>query len=194
VSDPGLIVHQPTISGGNLRMINDITARKALHNAQIQARRQWLKDGARCDLAEYEDAGMAALTGCLARYDPHRGPPFTAYAQARLIGAIQDASQGYRIWQQCPRPGRSRPALPAHILRPHMHPEPDPLLRQWFLQQIPMLSACDGQMLRGILAGETLSEIAEAAGLPYNAIYQRYRHLLSTLRKSLLVHHPDRTG
>ena len=48
--------------------VDDTEARKALDIAYALAERQWHRDGYRCDVAEYQDAALTALTGCLERY------------------------------------------------------------------------------------------------------------------------------
>ena len=76
-------------------LLDDTEARKALRQVQIRAVQQWQRESYRCDLSEYEDAGIAALTGCLARFDPSRGITFTTYAAYRINGAVHNAAEAY---------------------------------------------------------------------------------------------------
>ena len=165
-------------------MLTDTEARHALRTVQFHARWQWHRDGQRCDLAEYEDAGMAAITGCLARFDPQRGVQFSTYAARRITGAIRDARHSYQAW----RTGTGTwKRLPPHAdaLRPHQDDPTDPALRVWFLKPVPTLSRCDGVLVQQLLAGEALQEIAAAEGVAYITVYKRYRHLLRTLQRPL---------
>jgi hypothetical protein len=166
--------------------IDETQARKALRHLQIRARWQWQRDGQRWDLAEYEDAGMAAITGCLARFDPRYGTQFQHYAAYRINGAVRDAPATYRAWRHGVKVGPWKQAPPnAKVLRPRQGAQPDPVLRSWLLRQVPALARCDGVLLRQVLAGTELQEIAEAEGVAYITVYKRYRHLLRTLKRQL---------
>jgi hypothetical protein len=163
----------------------DTHARKALRTVQILARQQWAHDGYRCDLAEYEDAGMAALAACLARFDPQRGVPFPTYVARRIAGAVRDAAQTYRAWHHGHKgPGASAPPR-AEVLRPLAGPQPDPVLRTRLLRTLPTLSRGAAALLRRLLAGEELGEVAAAEGVAYITVYMRYRALRQVLKARL---------
>jgi hypothetical protein len=167
-------------------VIEETQARKALRHGQIRARQQWQRDGARCDLAEYDDAGMAAIASCLARFDPSRGAQFQTYAEYRINGAVRDAPEEYQAWRHGVNVGPWKQAPPrAEMLRPLRGAQRDPVLRAWLLRQVPTLSRCDAALLQRLLAGEELRDIAEADGIAYITIYMRYRHLLTTLKTRL---------
>jgi len=166
-------------------MIDDTEARKALRHAQILARQQWRKDGERCDLSEYTDAGRAAIAGCLARFDPQRGVQFQTYAARRIAGAVRDAAQTYRAWRHGHKgPGASAPPR-AEVLRPLVGPQQDPVLRARLRRALPTLSRYDRDLLHRVLAGDELDEIAKAEGIAYITVYKRYRHLLKILKARL---------
>ena len=77
--------------------IDETQAAKALREVQRRSAHRWQQDGYHCNLSEYEDAGLTAIAGCLARYDPTRGVQFHTYAAARISGNIRDAAQTYRV-------------------------------------------------------------------------------------------------
>lgn len=68
--------------------------RKLMKTIRLQARRIWRRHGERVDLSDYEDAGYAALTACLARYNAHRGL-LSTYAEHRIVGAMLDVTKDY---------------------------------------------------------------------------------------------------
>jgi hypothetical protein len=137
-------------------------------------------------VAEYLDAGLAAIAGCLARFDPRRNVQFHTYAAYRINGAVRDADAHYQAWRHGVNGGPWKQAPPnADILRPLSGPQPDPVLRTRLLREVPTLSRCEGDLLQRLLAGEELTDIAEAAGVRYITIYMRYRHLLRTLKHRL---------
>jgi hypothetical protein len=162
-------------------MIDEIQARKALRTVQVEAHRQWLLDRKCADLAEYEDAAIAALTSCVARFDPERGVQLHTFAEPRIHGAVQDALAAYETW----RHGRYwRDEKPwAQALRPP--PEPEPAWHASLLRVMPALDGRDRTLLLQILAGEELVEVAGAEGMAYITVYKRYRHLVRTLRNQL---------
>jgi hypothetical protein len=157
---------------------------KALRHCLAQSRQQWRHDGQACDLAEYEDAGMAALTGCLQRYDPSSGAAFSTYAYARMRGAIHDAPETYAAWHTGKYWRGRKPH--ADLLRPTSHDTGDVLLQRWFVRQMPTIPRLQRALLGQLLQGESLLDIAEADGVGYNTIYARYRGLLATLKARLL--------
>ena len=167
----------PTIS------IDDTQAAKALRSVQVLARQQWAYDRQAYALEEYEDAGMAAIAGCVARYDPQHGVQFDTYTSQRIRGAMHDTAITYERWHQGRSWRKTKPRV--ELLRPPGGPQPDPVLRVRLLREVSTLSPCDGALLVRLLAGEELSEIAETEGRAYITIYMRYRHLLRTLRQRL---------
>ena len=167
----------PTIS------IDDTQAAKALRSVQVLARQQWAYDRQAYALEEYEDAGMAAIASCLARYDPQRGIQFDTYANYRIRGAMHDTAITYERWHQGRSWRKTKPRV--ELLRPPGGPQPDPVLRVRLLREVSMLSPCDGALLVRLLAGEELDGIAETDGMLYITVYKRYRHLLRTLRQRL---------
>jgi hypothetical protein len=167
-------------------IIDETQVTMALRQVKVRAVQQWMKDGKRCDLTEYEEAGLAALAGCLARFDPSRNVQFHTYAAHRTHGAVQDADSRYQAWRHGVNMGRWKQAPPnADVLRPMAGPQPDPVLRTRLLREVPTLSRCEGDLLVRLLAGEELVDIAEAEGLMYITAYMRYRHLLKILRQRL---------
>ena len=133
-------------------LLDDTEARKALRQVQIRAVQQWQRESYRCDLSEYEDAGIAALTGCLARFDPSRGITFTTYAAYRINGVVHDAAEAYQSWRHGVNIGAWKQAPPnADVLRPLTGAQPDPVLRARLLRELPTLSRCDAQLLMRLL-------------------------------------------
>jgi hypothetical protein len=166
--------------------IEDHQLRKALRHLQIWSHQQWQRDGYRCDLSEYEEAGLTAIAGCLARFDPTRGIQFHTYATYRIHGAVRDAAEHYQAWRHGVNTCRWKQAPPnADILRPLSGPQPEPVLRTRLLREVSTLSRCDRVLLLRLLAGEELVDIAEAEGVAYITVYKRYRHLLTTLKWQL---------
>jgi hypothetical protein len=117
--------------------IPDTDAAKIVRSVWVHARQQWHLNSQWCDLAEYEDAAMAALAGCLARYDPTRGVTFHVYARYHVKGAVQDAQQ----------------------LHPAQDAAHDPLLRTWFLRQVATRPPKHATLLQQLLQGTDLPEI-----------------------------------
>ena len=167
-------------------MIDETQATRALRELQIQARQQWVKDGQRCDLSEYIDAGMAAIAGCLARFDPHRGVPFDIYAAYRIRGEVRRAATHYRTWQHG-RPSRWQAAPPrAEVVRPlRTSAEGDAVLRCRLRRLATTLPRKQAALLRDLLAGGDLGEIARTEGMVYDTLQKTYRCLLTTLKQRL---------
>jgi hypothetical protein len=163
--------------------IDDTQAANALRSVQVLARQQWATDRQVTALEEYEDAGMAAIAGCLAHYDPQRGIQFDTYAEHRIRGAMHDTACTYERWHQGRYWRKAKPRV--ELLRPSGGPQPDPVLRARLVREVPTLSPCDGALLVRLLAGEELDGIAETDGMLYITVYKRYRHLLRTLRQRL---------
>jgi hypothetical protein len=155
-----------------MRTIEDTQAVKALRHAQIRAHRQWQRDGQRCDLSEYLDAAMAAIAGCLARYDPTRGIQFKSYAEYRINGGLRDAAKTYTTWRRGGSRGTRTKAAPnAEVLRPLQGRQGDPIAVRWLMRQISTLSRCDGQLLQQLLVGDELTDIAEREAVAYLTVY-----------------------
>jgi DNA-directed RNA polymerase specialized sigma subunit len=170
-------------------------AQQVLRYVRALALRQWRQDHYSADLAEYEDAGMAALSSCLKWYDPQCDSSFSHYAGYRIRGAMQDARQGYQAWRQGDvsargrRRGRTQPAPWADALWPSDPQPADTLFVTWLHRQAATLPPIQRTILTSLLGGETRAEIARARGVTEGAVLLQYRKLLTNLRARL--QHPD---
>jgi DNA-directed RNA polymerase specialized sigma subunit len=165
--------------------ISEEEAQQALEFIRILALKQWVTDHYSIGLAEYHDVGMAALSGCLERYDPQLNPSFARYAKIRIRGAMQDARKPYHTWRYGAWRGRTYPAPWVDVLRPHEPQPTDTLFTAWLHQQARTLPPIQRAILTALLAGETRAEIARARGVTEGAVLRCYRNLLASLRQRL---------
>jgi hypothetical protein len=153
--------------------------RALLRAIRLVAQRTWRRHGQRCDLSEYEDAGMEALRRCLATYDPTRGVRFQTYAEHRIRGAIQDASEGYQHWHRLRSNGRARTMTRhphAHCLRPDEHLPTAALEQRLDLaRRLDALPEDAKRYAAHILAGGNDESYAAAEGIHLPGVWRRLR-------------------